>query len=401
MKRETVIKKHIRNILFTLLAFTLIACKKNIYTQNKMKIEWSKLTTEGLEGNLQKGVSASYAALVNGKLIVAGGANFPDKLGFEGGAKAYYDEILIYNEEENRWDVIGKLPEPAAYGVSVPLSDGALWIGGNTATKSLSTCSKITYNNVFESTPLPSLPVTLDNFAGCSIDDKVFVGGGNADGKPSNKIFYINTKSDTAWTALPDFPGIPRVQPVMAALQKKGKEFVYLMGGFFGGDASHAPEMANDVFRYDISEQKWEKVSVLRLPNETTFFSLTGATAMPIDDRFILCTGGVNYTIFLDAITQLYAIANNTSLSDAEKKKRNFEFSKKYMTQPVSYYRFNQECLLFDSKTNEWKVLDISARTARAGATLVYDKHTFYNVQGEVKPGVRSSETWKGKINEE
>ncbi len=395
MKCKTVVK----NIFFPLLALTLTACSKNIYTQKKMKIGWSKLTTEGLEGNLQKGVSASYAALVNGKLIVAGGANFPDKLGFEGGVKAYYDEILMYNEEQNRWNVIGKLPEPAAYGVSVSLSDGALWIGGNTATKSLSTCSKVTYDDVFECTPFPSLPVTLDNFAGCSIDDKVFVGGGNANGKPSNKIFYLNAKNDTTWAALPDFPGIPRVQPVMAALQTNGKEFVYLMGGFFGGDISHAPQMANDVLRYDISEQKWEKVGILRLPNETTFFSLTGATVMPIDNRFILCAGGVNYTIFLDAISQLYTIANDTALSDAEKKTRNFEFSKNYMTQPISYYRFNQECLLFDCETNEWKVLDMSSHTARAGASLVYDKHIFYNVQGEVKPGVRSNETWKGKIN--
>ena len=44
-----------------------------------MKINWSKLSTEGLMGDLSKGISAAYAALIDGKLIVAGGANFPGK----------------------------------------------------------------------------------------------------------------------------------------------------------------------------------------------------------------------------------------------------------------------------------------------------------------------------------
>lgn len=68
------------------------------------------------------------------------------------------------------------------------------------------------------------------------------------------------------------------------------------------------------------------------------------------------------------------------------------------MTQPIDYYRFNTECRVFDTKTGEWSTIDRTHNAARAGTTLVWKGYTFYAVQGELKPGVRSPETWKGEI---
>ena len=82
-----------------------------------MKINITTLATQGLEGDLQKGVSAAYAALIGEDLLVAGGCNFPDKLGFEGGKKVFYEAILHFDKNQNQWQTIGKLPEAAAYGV--------------------------------------------------------------------------------------------------------------------------------------------------------------------------------------------------------------------------------------------------------------------------------------------
>ena len=111
-----------------------------------MKINITTLATQGLEGDLQKGVSAAYAALIGEDLLVAGGCNFPDKLGFEGGKKVFYEAILHFDKNRNQWQAIGKLPEAAAYGVSVAIPDGYLWIGGQTATNSLATCYKVQYS---------------------------------------------------------------------------------------------------------------------------------------------------------------------------------------------------------------------------------------------------------------
>lgn len=366
-----------------------------------MKITLSQLPITGLTGDLAKGVSASYAALIDGKLIVAGGANFPEKLGFEGGSKAFYNEIMLYDAAKNEWKLVGHLPDSSAYGVSVPVSGGALWIGGNTASKSLANCYKVSLkeNDSVKLENFPALPAPIDNFAGCAIGDDIFVGGGVEDGKPSNSLYHINAETDSVWTKLPDFPGIPRVQPVLAAIEKDGKKYVYLMGGFFGGNADMKPAMATEVLRYDVSAQKWEKVGEQIAPETQKPFSLGGAAAMPVDDRYILCMGGVNYNVFLDAVTTQYNIGNDTTTTDEEKKQKNLDFSKNYMTQPVEFYEFNPECRIFDTATGEWKTIDVTPNAARAGATLVFNGKEFFAVQGELKPGVRSAVTMKGEIN--
>ncbi|HET8737433.1 MAG TPA: hypothetical protein VFM69_12620, partial [Pricia sp.] len=40
---------------------------------------------------VQPGLAGTYAGVDDGVLILAGGANFPDKLPWEGGKKIYYD----------------------------------------------------------------------------------------------------------------------------------------------------------------------------------------------------------------------------------------------------------------------------------------------------------------------
>ena len=392
-----------RMLALMLLVITAISCNQSKSDKNNskhMEITWTKLSTDGLQDNLAKGVSATFAALIEGKLIVGGGANFPDKLGFEGGSKAFYDEILLYDEAVEEWKLIGHLPSPSAYGVSVPLSDGALWIGGNNAEASLNSTYHIslTPNNEVMIKPFVSLPVTMDNFSGCSIGDMVFVAGGIVNGQPSNSIYSINTKTDTEWIKLPDFPGIPRVQPVLASVEQNGAIHIYLMGGFFGGDENIKPAMATDILRYDVYSKEWTKVGEQIDPETKNPFSLGGATAMTFDNRYILCLGGVNYDIFLDAISTQYNIGYNSELTENEKRDKNLEFSKFYMTQPIDYYKFNTVCRVYDTQTGKWSVIDSTTDAARAGATLVYEDKQFYVVQGELKPGVRSASTFKGEI---
>ncbi|ULB34899.1 MULTISPECIES: cyclically-permuted mutarotase family protein [Proteiniphilum] len=370
-------------------------------TNNDMKITWTKLTTKGLNNNLAKGLSATYAALIDNKLVVAGGANFPGKPGFEGGSKAFYNEIMLYDSTKNKWKLIGHLPHSSAYGVSVPVSDGALWIGGSTASQSLKSVYRISLSGTgtIDLKPFPGLPATMDNFAGCSIGDKVFIGGGNVNGKPSNTFYFMDAKTDSGWTVLPDYPGLPRVQPVMAAVEEEGKPYVYLFGGFFGGDTENKPAMATDVLCYDVTAGKWGKAGEQIDPGTGKPFSLGGAAAMPVDNRYILCLGGVNHDLFLYALASQHSIAIKADLTADERKQQNFEFSKNYMTQPIEYYKFNQECRIFDTFTGKWKTIDVTPNTARAGATLVFSGKELYAVQGELKPGVRTPVTIKGEID--
>ena len=387
-----------KSLLFVLSLIILTACTETQKEQS-MKIDITTLTTQGLQGDLQKGVSASYAALIDDNLLVAGGCNFPDKLGFEGGKKVFYDEILLFNKTQNQWQTIGKLPEAAAYGVSVAIPDGYLWIGGQTATNSLANCYKVQYSKekALTLTSFPALPEPLDNFSGASVGSKVFVAGGNASGKASNKVFYINTATDKEWKQLPDFPGDARVQPVLAAIEKDNDTLLYVLGGFFGGDATKTPTMGEKVLAFSLKQQQWHEVALQENPNKE-IFSLTGATALAIDNRYIACFGGVNHSLFINTITDLYHLGKDTSLTDEQRKQKNYDYMLHYMTQPIAYYKFNQECYLFDTHTKQWSVLNIQPDFARAGATLVGTPSEFYLIQGELKPGVRSPKTYKLKI---
>ena len=388
----------VRGRLSLIFLLALISCTETQKEQS-MKMNITALTTQGLEGDLQKGVSAAYAALIDDNLLVAGGCNFPDKLGFEGGKKVFYDEILLFNKTQNQWQTIGKLPEAAAYGVSVAIPDGYLWIGGQTATHSLATCYKVQYTKEkgLTFTDFPALPEPLDNFAGTSIGSKVFVAGGNASGKASNKVFYINTATDKEWKQLPDFPGDARVQPVLAAIEKDNDTLLYVLGGFFGGDATKTPAMGEKVLAFSLKQQQWHEVALQENPNKE-IFSLTGATALAIDNRYIACFGGVNHSLFINTITDLYHLGKDTSLTDEQRKQKNYDYMSHYMTQPIAYYKFNQECYLFDTHTKQWLVLNTQPDFARAGATLVGTPSEFYLIQGELKPGVRSPKTYKLKI---
>ena len=387
-----------KSVLFVLSLIILTACTETQKEQS-MKIDITTLTTQGLQGDLQKGVSASYAALIDDNLLVAGGCNFPDKLGVEGGKKVFYDEILLFNKTQNQWQTIGKLPEAAAYGVSVAIPDGYLWIGGQTATNSLANCYKVQYSKEKALTlnSFPALPEPLDNFSGASVGSKVFVAGGNASGKASNKVFYINTTTDKEWKQLPDFPGDARVQPVLAAIEKDNDTLLYVLGGFFGGDATKTPTMGEKVLAFSLKQQQWHEVALQENPNKE-IFSLTGATALAIDNRYIACFGGVNHSLFINTITDLYHLGKDTSLTDEQRKQKNYDYMSHYMTQPIAYYKFNQECYLFDTHTKQWSVLNIQPDFARAGATLVGTPSEFYLIQGELKPGVRSPKTYKLKI---
>ncbi|MBI1646858.1 cyclically-permuted mutarotase family protein [Capnocytophaga sp. 051621] len=393
-----VLRSLTKSVLFVLSLIILTACTETQKEQS-MKMNITALTTQGLEGDLQKGVSAAYAALIDDNLLVAGGCNFPDKLGFEGGKKVFYDEILLFNKTQNQWQTIGKLPEAAAYGVSVAIPDGYLWIGGQTATNSLANCYKVQYTKEkgLTLTDFPALPEPLDNFAGTSIGSKVFVAGGNASGKPSNKVYYIDTATDKEWHRLADFPETASVQPVVAAVTHENDTHLYLFGGFFGGDTTQAPALITTVWRYSLQQQQWQKVATEETADKK-LFTLTGATALAIDNRYIACFGGVNASLFINTITDLYHIGRDTALTDEARKQKNYDYMAHYMTQPIAYYKFNQECYLFDTLTKQWSVLDTQPDFARAGATLVGTPNEFYLIQGELKPGVRSSKTYKLKI---
>ena len=102
-------------------------------------LKWEELTElpapDGLNENI--GVAGPFVGVHNDALIVAGGANFPDKPLWETD-KVWHDRIYVLSKQSDGnyiWQNGGKLDKPIAYGSSVSASNGVLCIGGDDSKK--------------------------------------------------------------------------------------------------------------------------------------------------------------------------------------------------------------------------------------------------------------------------
>ena len=143
-------------------------------------IRWdTSLSLPQLDGTPNIGIAGAFSGRVDGKLLIAGGANFPDRTPEANGEKRYHRDLYIYDASRG-WQVIrDALPAPRAYGISVTLPEGVLCIGGCDASDCTDQVSLLTLDGDRPHfTPWPSLPRPLANPAGALVGHRISVAGG-------------------------------------------------------------------------------------------------------------------------------------------------------------------------------------------------------------------------------
>lgn len=327
------------------------------------------------------GVSACYAGRIGDFIIMAGGCNFPET----GKPKKYYTGIYAARIDHNvlHWQLVGHLPEPAAYGGTVQTGDSLLFIGGNNSQHGLKTVYSIYLGDVETGariTRLADLPYAVDNMAVARMGTDVFVVGGNQDGKPSASVLClsldkpmpiaVNTENapcpSSPWRELTAVPGKPRVQPVAVARDNK----LYVWGGF-SADGENSV-VHTDGYSFDIDRQEWEKVAA-PYSTDGEAMTLSGGMAWAEGNR-ILATGGVNKDIFLDAISGRYELVRHED----------------YLKKPIGWYKFNGNLYEYDATADKWIMVCSSPRLARAGAQAVPTSVGTFYIGGELKPALRT-----------
>ena len=298
-----------------------------------------------------KGVSAPFCGVVGDVLVVAGGANFPDKSLLEGGAKRVYADIWAY--EAGDWVHAGVLPDSTAYGATFAVDGALILAGGNV-------CG-VTTDKVYELRlqdgaavlrALPPLPVPMEQCGWTRDGDRLFLVGG-----VGTTGVYACTVGAYAWTKVADLPE-PLVQPV--AFVSAGK--LYVWGGF-------NPETL-EVSDKGIVLDGGAWSATAPIPDNGTFVGATGAT---LPDGRLAVVGGVNRAIFARAL-------HNTP-----------EDRIPYLSKEPAEYQFRQAMYTFDPAAGTWARPGSVPACALAGpGVAAFGANALYVAGGELKPGVRS-----------
>ena len=331
------------------------------------------------EQGFDKGVSACYCGVINGYLYIAGGCNFPDKPVAKGGKKRFYKAIyaakLNAGSDRLEWKTIGQMPQPAAYGVSVTYENSLIFVGGNNETGGLTTAIRLrpTATGMQQET-LPSLPHALDNMAGAVVGHILYVVGGNCAGVATQKVWSLDLKNTAkeGWKEEPSIPGIARVQPIAATLEGG---LLGVWGGFAPKTDSKAAQLAMNGASYNAGCGTW---TALPAPTDAIGEEVFtgGATAIATPQKGVVVVGGVNKDVFLAAINKL---------------------PEGYLLHEPEWYRFNSRVLCY--RDGAWTQLLQHPSVARAGCALAYWDGWVYIVGGELKPGIRTPEIVRFRVD--
>lgn len=304
------------------------------------------------------GVSAPYAGVAEGALLVAGGANFPDVPAADGGRKGFYEGIYLLRD--GAWRRAGSLPRAAAYGATCAVEGALYCVGGSGPEGAFADVWRLVRRGDSVAVrEAPALPRPVEQAAGAAIGRRIYLAGGLAAGLPSSALWVLDTsEAAPQWREAAPLPEA-LVQPVMAA----SGGCLYLWGGFDPATG----EVSGRGYRYDPAADRWSAAA-----GHPTGGTFTGACAATLADGRIAVAGGVDRTLFAEAL------------------RLPPERMRDYLSQPAEAYRFQRTPCLFDPSSGRWSLLAESPHAARAGAALVVADGGLCLVGGELKPGIRT-----------
>lgn len=362
-------------------------------------------TLAPLKVNGEQGVSAPFAGSIHQNLIVAGGCNFPNVPAAKGGAKRFYADIYELphpdHDPQAQWRKIGELPQPMAYGVSVTVPNGMVCVGGTTDGVNSSAETYLLHTDAhhkLQITPLPALPLSLDNMTGAYGGGYIYVAGGLHNGVAVNAAFRLQYPGGKTWERLPDFPGRARVQPASAVQNNATAPCFYLVGGFAPATKTERAWAHTDGWCFNAATHQWSKMADIVPHGQTEPMTLAGAIGISSGCAHIVFVGGVNKQVFEQAVNRPLLIEDaerglqrTPTLALQQQLERLNQEQAAYLNHAEGWYRFNNELVIYHTITDTWVTESQSPLIARAGAGFIRCGREWIVVNGETKPGIRSA----------
>ncbi len=363
--------------------------------QDVSNIKMSKLPS--LPAQEQGGKSLGFAGMMggvhNGVLIVAGGANFPNGLPWEGGAKVWHNSIYIL--ENNSWRLSAQtLPMPLGYGASVSTDKGVLIIGGDnkdTVSKSVILLSYNQSKKDIDIVSYPDLPEALAYTSAVVENDYVYVAGGMNSEKSSNSFYRLNLKENKTWEKLEDFPGEPRALHAMVVQETSHSRNIFLIGGRNQTKGSISTPLTQ-YLSYDLNKKEWINKGDLTINGTPRV--IMGAVAEPMGSMHVMLYGGSDEVLFtqLETFGKQISEAQNDSIVKQLTAKRDSILN--------NHPGFSNEILAFNTITDQWYVYDTLDQGLPVTTLGIKKDQDFVIVSGEISPGIRTPEVFQFSVDE-
>ncbi|MBN9351741.1 MAG: hypothetical protein J0H55_13760 [Chitinophagaceae bacterium] len=369
---------------FLIFLFALSSCKTS---HTGVSIQWSDNLTlpPTLKDGGNPGLAGAFSGVYRSYLIVAGGANFPDGLPWQGGKKIYHNEAYVFHEENGTWKSMDVflLKDTLAYGTAIPLNSGIVCLGGENANGIFSNSVILKFDssdNQIISTPFVPLPLPLTNLSAVEVSGKIYIAGGAGPDSVSNKFFVLDLKNqDGGWKELTNLPK-PVTNFVMVPLGNQ----IFIVGGRCQ-KKDGISDLYDSVFAYDISTNRWEEKHALP-------YALSAGTGIALNDHQILLFGGDRGETFHK--TEILIQKIKTEKDSAGKNSLISEKNKLQENHPG----FSKAVLLYDLKKNNWEMIGDIPFPTPATTLAVKFKNEVIIPSGEIRAGIRTPHILIGKI---
>lgn len=328
---------------------------------------------------------------VHGKMMfVAGGANFPDSMPWQGGKKKYYNRIDVFTKTSNHLIPIAgnyALPDKIAYAASCSTPNGVLYAGGENEAGISDKAFLLKWDDATESVvaeQLPALPVALTNAAATSHNNIVFIAGGESREGVSDKCWSIDlSNSASGWKELPSLPKQVS-HAVFVAIKSAGILKLYIVGGR-RKTVQGISELYSSVFELSIGQNQWKELEPLPYP-------LSAGTGVAIGSAGIILFGGDRGTTFSKVESCLAAISKATNETE---KQQLIQQKNQLLT---SHPGFSKEILLYNITTGKTKTAGTVPYPVPVTTTAFWWDKVVMIPSGEIKAGVRTPQVLMAKI---
>ncbi len=378
---------------FSMLITETALAQKRSTTQ----VKWTTIAQlPNADGKPSFGFAGAINGFYNEALIVAGGANFPDKMPWEQGKKHYSKQIQVLQKLGGNWQwnshVKVELPEAIAYCGNTVTPLGIVYAGGENE-QGLSnkayllkwdpTTHKITTKN------LPNLPIAVSNLGLTSIGNTVYAVGGDELTNSVNQFLYIDLKStEPKWITLPHLP-VALANAVVVAQYKGNEMFVYVIGGR-SKNKNGISDLHHSTFAFDTKLRSWKSLASISNGKNTT--NLSAAAGIAMGKNHILIPGSDDGKVFHQIELYLHQI----SLAKTEADRAILIAKKNELV--IQHKGFNKGVLWYNTLTNKW--IKISELPFLAPVTTTATKYGNLIIlsNGEIKPGIRTPYIMLGEL---